>query len=66
MYTELDKYKTGKIVENKDEYSFNLGDLLLDFDKHLSKWFWQRKSYHNDLTQTYVKILNEISFKRSF
>lgn len=80
MYKELEKYKNGNIVKveyevgngyvplifNEDEYLFKLGDLLIDFNKHLNKYFWQKTNYHNHLTQIYVKILNEISFKRSF
>lgn len=53
MYKELDKYKTGNIVKveyevgngyvplifNEEEYLFKLGDLLIDFNKHLNKYF---------------------------
>ena len=55
MIKDLDKYKNSNL-----EYEFPLGDLLVDFDKHINKYFWQKKKNHNELTAIYVKIFNRI------
>jgi len=72
MFKELDKFKTGKKINisnsNKvgdevylEQYSTPLGDLLVDFIKHIKKPFWKRKTYHNELTKQYVELLNDIT-----
>lgn len=74
MYKELEKYKTGKkiptvydvgnsgqtVTMDRDEYIFNLGDLVNDFINHKNKPFWKRKYYHSHLTEIYTDMLNKI------
>ena len=76
MYKEIEKYKTGGIVKGSgvivnmdnrkieidlDEYDFPLGDLIMDFHKHMSKPRWRRKYYHKNLTKIYKDALNYIT-----
>jgi hypothetical protein len=76
MYKELDKFKTGKIIDGivvlpdkqevkikLDEYAVNLGDLVEDFIKHQTKPRWKRKFYHEHLTNLYKEILNQIEIR---
>jgi hypothetical protein len=77
MYKELEKYKTGKkvpficelitdgseVVIHHNEYIVGLGDLMNDFIEHKTTPFWERKYYHNHLTELYLKILNEVNIK---
>jgi hypothetical protein len=80
MYKELEKYRTGgklqcqkemigsgeTIMIMLDEYEANLGDLLNDFIEHKQKPFWERKNYHNHLTELYIKMLNKFTIKHGF
>jgi len=80
MYKEIEKYRTGKKVKGTgvivnmdnreieldlDEYKFLLGDLIMDFHKHMSKPRWRRNFYHKRLTKIYKGALNSISLTYS-
>lgn len=81
MYKELEKYKTGKKITQKDfdfylkigeeiieldRYDFKLGDIIHDFTKHVNKSRWRRKSNHKHLTKIYLDILNKITLTHGF
>lgn len=80
MYKEIEKYKTGKVIENKlsildnygtitikeNEYKAPFGDIINDLIEHKQKPFWRRKYYHNHLTELYLKFLNQVSFVHNF
>lgn len=80
MIEEFEKYKTGKKVDGKgvllggqqvdiklDEYIFPLGDLMVDFNNHLNKKWWQKIGWeHNFKTKLYLKVLNQITITHNF
>ncbi len=80
FYKEISKYKTGKKIPtictivnsdatctiNLDEHRFPLGDLINDFIKHESKPFWKKDYGHKDITELYIKILNQLAFTYNF
>lgn len=70
MYKELEKYKTNNEFIEKgltfQEYKADYGTLLNDFIEHKNKWFWERKYYHNHLSELYIKMLNNITIQHYF